>query len=167
MHTNTQWLIQTRLRCVNWPSRCLWFLESTYLSSALTPHSLSLGWNWHLWRSRQWFWKSEKEIHCAVFFFKSTIKWKNPKCMLQYILKFFNDIWLSTQSFIEVWLIYQYYVVLVSGVEQRWYSYTYMWILFQILFHYRLLQDLKYSCVRYTVNPCGLFSAFWQWSAPM
>ena len=84
MHANTQWLIQTRLRCVNWPSRCLWFLESTYLSSALTPHSLSLGWNWHLWRSRQWFWKSEKEIHWAVFFFKSTIKWKNPKYIRGY-----------------------------------------------------------------------------------
>ena len=33
-------------------------------------------------------------------------------------------------------------------------SYTY--ILFQIFFHYRLLQDIKYSSLCYTVGPCCL-----------
>ena len=28
--------------------------------------------------------------------------------------------------------------------------------LFQILFHYRLLQGTEYSCLRYTVGPCWL-----------
>ena len=27
-------------------------------------------------------------------------------------------------------------------------------MLFQILFHYRLLQDMEYSCLCYTVGPC-------------
>ena len=27
-------------------------------------------------------------------------------------------------------------------------------VLFQILFHWRLLQDIGYSCLRYTVGPC-------------
>ena len=27
-------------------------------------------------------------------------------------------------------------------------------VLFQVLFHYRLLQDIEYSPLRYTVGPC-------------
>ena len=54
--------------------------------------------------------------------------------------------------FIEIWLIYN--VVLVSGIQQSAvsFSYThthtficmYIYIIFQILFHYRLLQDIEY-----------------------
>ena len=33
----------------------------------------------------------------------------------------------------------------------------YILILFQILFHYRLLQDIEYSSLCYTVGPCCLF----------
>ena len=29
-------------------------------------------------------------------------------------------------------------------------------MLFQILFHYRLLQDIEYNFLRYTVGPCCL-----------
>ena len=36
----------------------------------------------------------------------------------------------------------------------KWFSYTY--ILFQIIFHYRLLQDTEYSSLYYTVGPCYL-----------
>ena len=34
--------------------------------------------------------------------------------------------------------------------------YIYVYILFQILFHYRLLQDFEYSSLCYTVGPCCL-----------
>ena len=36
------------------------------------------------------------------------------------------------------------------------YIYIYIYILFQILFHYRLLQNTEYSSLCYTVNPCFL-----------
>ena len=70
--------------------------------------------------------------------------------------------------FIEVLLIYN--VVLVSGVQQSDLvlcicvcvcvcvcvcEYTY--IPLQILFHFKLLQDTRYSSLCYTVNPCCLF----------
>ena len=53
--------------------------------------------------------------------------------------------------FIEVYLIYN--DVLVSGVEQ---SDSVVYILLQILFHYRLLQDIEYSSLCYSVGPCCL-----------
>ena len=43
-------------------------------------------------------------------------------------------------------------IVLVSGVQQS-NSVIYF---FLILFHYRLLPDIKYSSLCYTVNPCCL-----------
>ena len=48
-----------------------------------------------------------------------------------------------------------YNVVLVSGVEQSD-SVIYIHILFHILFHYGLLQDIEYSSLCYTVGPCWL-----------
>ena len=39
----------------------------------------------------------------------------------------------------------------------KWLSYTYVYVLFQILFHCRLLQDIEYSSLCYTVGPCCLF----------
>ena len=51
--------------------------------------------------------------------------------------------------FTEVQLIYN--VVLVSGGQQ---NYIYISILFQILFHYTLLQDIEYDSPCYTVGPC-------------
>ena len=40
----------------------------------------------------------------------------------------------------------------------EWFSYTYIYtcVLFQILFHYWLLQDTEYSSLCYTVGPCCL-----------
>ena len=47
--------------------------------------------------------------------------------------------------------------VLVSSVQQSDSVLpTYIFILFQILFHYRLLQDIEYSSLCYTVGPCWL-----------
>ena len=36
------------------------------------------------------------------------------------------------------------------------YTYEYTYILFQILFPYRLLQDIEYISLCYTVGPCCL-----------
>ena len=54
---------------------------------------------------------------------------------------------------IEVELIYS--VVLVSAVEQSD-SVIYMYILFEIVFHYGLSQDIEYSALCYTVGSCCL-----------
>ena len=48
-----------------------------------------------------------------------------------------------------------YNVVLASGVQQSD-SALYIYILFQILFHYSLLQDIEYSSLCCTVGPCCL-----------
>ena len=45
--------------------------------------------------------------------------------------------------------------MLVSSVYQSD-SVIHLYILFQILFHYRLLQDIEYSSLCYTVGPCCL-----------
>ena len=37
------------------------------------------------------------------------------------------------------------------------YIYVYVYILFQILFHYKLLQDIEYSSLCCTVGLCYLF----------
>ena len=59
---------------------------------------------------------------------------------------------------IGVELIYK--VVLVSGVQQsdsHIYIYSHMCIyFFQIIFPYRLLQNIEYGSLCYTVGPCWL-----------
>ena len=51
-----------------------------------------------------------------------------------------------------------YNVVLVSGVQQsNSVIHMHIYILFPILFHYRLLQDIEYSSLYHTVGPCCLF----------
>ena len=61
-------------------------------------------------------------------------------------------------AFFEVQLIYN--VVLVSSVQQSdsvIHIYRiYIYILFYILFHYRLLHVIEYSFLCYTVGPCYL-----------
>ena len=46
--------------------------------------------------------------------------------------------------------------MLVSGLQQNDLV-IHIYILLQILFHYRLLQDIEYSSLFYTVGPCCLF----------
>ena len=47
-----------------------------------------------------------------------------------------------------------YNIVLVSGVQQSNLDiYIYIFFYF-IIFHYRLLQDIEYSSLCYTVSPC-------------
>ena len=57
----------------------------------------------------------------------------------------------------SLFLIYN--VVLVSGVQQSdavipMYVCVTEYISFQMLFHYRLLQDIEYRSLCYTVGPC-------------
>ena len=42
----------------------------------------------------------------------------------------------------------------------KWFSCTYMYILFCILFHYGLLQDIEYSSLCYTLGLCSLSSLY-------
>ena len=72
-----------------------------------------------------------------------------------YDITTFKFYFLLKKFFIEVYLIYN--VVLVSGVQQSdSVIHTYIYILFPILFHYGLLQDIEYSSLCYTVGPCCL-----------
>ena len=65
-----------------------------------------------------------------------------------------NIFWLFNLFFlIEVYLINN--IVLVSGVQQS-HSVMHIYILFHI-FHYGLLQDIEYSSLCNTVEPCHLF----------
>ena len=58
-------------------------------------------------------------------------------------------------NFIEVSLIYN--VVLISSVQQGdSVIHMYVCILFHILFHYVLSQDIEYSSLCYTVGTCCL-----------
>ena len=51
---------------------------------------------------------------------------------------------------VEIELIYNVVLVLYSKIH----LYIYICILFQILFHFKLLQDIEYSSPCYTVGPC-------------
>ena len=57
--------------------------------------------------------------------------------------------------FIELWLIYNV-VCLISAVQQRD-SVVPMYILFHVLFHYGLSQEIEYGSLCSTVGPCYLF----------
>ena len=52
--------------------------------------------------------------------------------------------------------VYIYIVVLISAIQQSDYSYIHVCILFNILFHYGLSQDVEYSSLCYTLGPCCL-----------
>ena len=60
---------------------------------------------------------------------------------------------------LSVW-IYFSEVQLIYNVNfcwtAKWFSYTYIHILFRILFHYGLSQDIEYSSLCYTVGSCCL-----------
>ena len=49
----------------------------------------------------------------------------------------------------------------VTYIEMKKYSFSYTYFLFQILFHYKLLQDFEYSFLCCTVDPyffCFIYS---------
>ena len=55
---------------------------------------------------------------------------------------------------IEVSLTYN--VVLISGVQQSDSVITYIYVLFNFIFHYGLSQDIEYSSLCYPEGPCHL-----------
>ena len=65
-------------------------------------------------------------------------------------------------SFSESFIFYQSIVsyndlgVYQTDSNKHIYKDIYIYILFQILFHYRLLQDTEYSSLCYTGGPCCL-----------
>ena len=69
--------------------------------------------------------------------------------------------WAELGSFISFFLSFFIYWSIVDlqycvgfRCTAKWFSYIY--IFFQIIFHYKLLQDIEYSSLYYTVNPCCL-----------
>ena len=56
--------------------------------------------------------------------------------------------------FIEIYVIYN--IVLVSELYSKVIQIYLFIYIFQILFHYSLLQDVEYSSLCYTVGPCCL-----------
>ena len=78
--------------------------------------------------------------------FSRSSQWYNLFCLCLFV-------------FIEILLIYN--TVLVSGIQCKLIQlYTCVYTLFQILFHYRLLQNIEYSSMCYTVRPCCLSVLF-------
>ena len=81
-----------------------------------------------------------------------------------------NPLWQKTFFFCSVLLLkliyfYRSIINLQCCVNFRctakWFSYTYIYIyFFQILFPYRLLQNIEYSSVCYTIGPCWLSILF-------
>ena len=60
--------------------------------------------------------------------------------------------------------VIQFYIYIYIYIHTHMciYIYTYIYnVPFQILFHYRLLQDIDYSSLCYTVGPCCLFYVQW------
>ena len=58
--------------------------------------------------------------------------------------------------FIEVQLIYKVWQLQIYSKVIQFCIHIHVYILFQILFHYRLLQDIKYSSLCFIVGPCCL-----------
>ena len=51
------------------------------------------------------------------------------------------------------------------GCIAKWFSYTHIYILFQVHFHYSLLQDIEYSSSCNIVWPCCLFYIWYKYRA--
>ena len=79
-----------------------------------------------------------------------------PSVTLQRRLLYFLPIFILFYNSFLLRYSWFYNVVLVSGVQQND-SVTYIHVYSsQIHFHYRLLQDIEYNSLCYTVSPCGL-----------
>ena len=54
------------------------------------------------------------------------------------------------------WIIVDLQCCVSFRYTAKWFSYTYIYLFFQILFHYKLLQNTGYRSLCYTVGPCQL-----------
>ena len=87
--------------------------------------------------------------HIAVFFKRS---WKSR--FARGVSWFFK-----VDNFLN-WSVAVYNVVFLVYNKAIW-LYTHIHTLFQILLHYRLLQDIEYSSLCYKVGPCCCLSILW------
>ena len=94
----------------------------------------------------------------TVYFYLSFGMWtmwyiiyseNTPFCNLIQIIIFYSFFW-----FFLNWSTVDLQCCVNYCYTAKWFSYTY--IFFQILFHYRLLQDIGYSSLCYAVGPCCL-----------
>ena len=80
--------------------------------------------------------------------FKCTTKWFSHICIYLYIhLHIYVNIYIYIYIYKYIYIISIYMYVCV---------YIYIYTIFHILFLYRLSQDIKYSCLCYTVGLCCL-----------
>ena len=93
---------------------------------------------------------------------------RTPQLQFWYMLSSLLFLWgvvSHSKLGLAVWVIpiFFFFFWSIVGLQcfrctSQWFSYTYIYIsiLFQILFHYRLLQDIEYSSLCHTVGPCWL-----------
>ena len=58
------------------------------------------------------------------------------------------------------WSIVELQCCVNYSCRAKWFSYTFIYILFHFLFHYVLSQDIEYSLLCYTVGPCCFSSLY-------
>ena len=73
------------------------------------------------------------------------------------LFKFFY-LYISFLSFLKILLKCSFFLQCCVNFfyTAKWLRYRYIYILFHILFHYGLSQDIEYSSLCYTVGPCCL-----------
>ena len=75
--------------------------------------------------------------------------------------------WTAISFFLNLlyWCIVDLQCCVYFCCTAKWFSYTYIYIHFQILFHYGLSQDIEFNSLCYTVGPCWTgISAYTFWS---
>ena len=103
------------------------------------------------------------ENFLLIFFVLSL--WDSFVCCWTSLYNFFSLITDFWSSFFEifstlssVFLLFLFFLKLYTfywnTVDTSWFSYIHTYILFQIILHYRLFQDICYSSLSYTVNHC-------------
>ena len=78
-----------------------------------------------------------------------------PAMNLFFFFLRFCESYMPSSSFFFLVEISLFYSVFISGVQQSDLA-IYTHLFFQILFHYKLLHNIEYSSLCYTVNPCFL-----------
>ena len=98
------------------------------------------------------------ELSCSAAWVSSwTRDWTCVACIGRWILNHYTTTKEVLIYFFN-WSIVNLQFCLSFKCTTKWFNYIYMYvyIFFQILFHYKLLQDIQYSSLCYTVGPCCL-----------
>ena len=94
--------------------------------------------------TKQHYWNVANLQHFVSFSF--VVEWFNYIYIYNYIYYIIYNI-----IYLYIFIIYLYILYIIYII----------YILFSILFHYRLLQDIEWSSLCYTVGPCSL-SVLWK-----